>query len=302
MKIQRATFLGVRGVPDMTLDLTNHRTNAPYDIVVFTGPNGSGKTRMLEALIATKEALGAYGPMTAGAPWIASGQAAKVHLTFLLNEEEQRYAGTTQPTQDGEVVFEPQRAKSEADEGLRAVLERYTHDAGQGKLEYFPASRQMTGFAPYGGLGTAWNRIARPGKDPRKYSFVVPFLRSLEHDRARADRFVATLKAFAPSLHYAPGESTDGLPRCFSSRGASAVTAAELSCGEADAVMFAATAALIGLDHSIVFVDRPDLHLQDAASVVSGLAGLGKGNQLFLAARPELAAAAEGAYVVNLKG
>jgi len=153
MKIQRATFLGVRGVPDMTLDLTNPRTNALHDVVVFTGPSGSGKTRVLEALIAAKEALGAYGPMTAGAPWIASGQAAKIHLTFLLNEEEQRYAGTSQPTQDGEVVFQPDRAKSEADEGLRAVLERYTHEVGQGKLEYFPSSRHTTGFAPYGGLG-----------------------------------------------------------------------------------------------------------------------------------------------------
>lgn len=302
MKIQRATFLGVRGVPDMTLDLTNPRTNALHDVVVFTGPSGSGKTRVLEALIAAKEALGAYGPMTAGAPWIASGQAAKIHLTFLLNEEEQRYAGTSQPTQDGEVVFQPDRAKSEADEGLRAVLERYTHEVGQGKLEYFPSSRHTTGFAPYGGLGPAWNRIGRASKDARKYSFVVPFLRSLEFDRPRADRFLATLKALAPTLHYAPGTSPDGLPRCFSSRGGSAVTAAELSDGEADAVIFAATAALIGLDHSLVFVDRPDLHWQDAGAVLSGLAALGKDNQLFLAGRPELAAAAEGGLVVQLKG
>ena len=74
MKIQRATFIGVRGVPDLTLDLTDGRTGAPRALVVVSGPSGSGKTRMIEALIAAKEAIRPYGAMTTGAPWIRAGQ------------------------------------------------------------------------------------------------------------------------------------------------------------------------------------------------------------------------------------
>jgi len=302
MKIQRATFLGVRGVPDVTLDLIDYRTGAPPSVVVISGPHASGKTRLLEALIAAKEAIGSYGPMTSGASWISSGSAAKVIVTFLLDAAEQEYAGTSSPSLEGEVIFLPDRAKSEADEGLRAVLERYSHDSAQGKLEYFPATRRLPANAPFGGLSVAEQRIGRAGKDPRKYSFIVPFLRGLEYERAQAERFATRLAALSPSLRYVPNASTDAIPRCLSSRGGAPVTAAEISDSEADAVIFAATATLIGLDHSIVLVDRPALYLDDLGSLVDGLSALGQDNQLFLAVRPAFVAAVGGAHVVTLKG
>jgi hypothetical protein len=302
MKIQRATFLGVRGVGDATLDLTDPRTGAPHGAVVITGPSASGKTRLVEALIAAKEAIGPYGPLTPGAPWIGAGNAAKILVTFALDEAERDYAGTSSPTMEGEVIFLPERARIEADEGLRALLERYSHDPGQGKLEYFPASRRIPAHAPFMGLGTAEQRIGRAGKDARKYGFVVPFLRALEHDPARAEGFAARLLALSPTCRYVPGARGEGIPRCLASRGAPPVTPAELSDGEADAVIFAATAVAIGLDHSIVVVDRPDLHLDDLERLVAGLSTLGRDNQLFLASRPELGALVGGAHVVSLKG
>jgi hypothetical protein len=304
MKIQRATFLGVRGVGDATLDLTDARTGAPHGTVVITGPGASGKTRVLEALIAAKEAIGAYGLPPAGASWIGGASAAKILITFHLDGAERDYAGAASSTMDAEVIFVGERARSEAGEGLRALLERYSHDAGKGKLEYFPANRRIPPHAPFSGLGTAEQRMGRAAKDPRKYSFVVSLLRALDHDRARREGFAARLEALSPTCRYVPG-ATDVVPRCFSSRGATAVTAADLSDGEADAVLFAATAVALGLDHSIVFVDRPDLHLDDAAHLLGGLGALGQDNQLFLAAGPALAAAAAaagGAHVVSLKG
>lgn len=302
MKILRATFLGVRGVPDLTLDLTDTRTGAPHGLVVVSGPSGSGKTRMLEALIAAKEAIGPYGPMMAGAPWIGAGNAAKILVTFHLDEAEREYAGTSSHVLEAEVIFVPDRANSEAHEGLRAVLERYSHEPGQGKLEYFPATRSIPMFPPFAGLGTGEQRIARAAKDPRKYGFIAPFLRTLEHDSARLKRFAATLAAFSPSCRYVRDGSPGALPRCFSSRGGAPVTPGQLSHGEADAVIFAATAAAIGLDHSLVFADRPDLHISDLEHLVAGLASLGQDNQIFVAGRPDLAAAASGAHVVTLKG
>ena len=312
MKIQRATFLGVRGVADATLELSHPRTSAPCSAVVVAGPSGSGKTRLLEALIAAKEAIGAYGPMARGAPWIGGGAAAKILLTFHLDEAEQDYAGSSSPTVEGEVIFLPDRVRSEAPEGLRAVLERYSHDPAHGKLEYFPATRRLLPHPPFTGLGVAEQRIARPAKDARKYSFVVPFLVGLQHDAPRAPRFASRLAALCPAVAYAPDPEGSAVPRCFRSRGGPPATPFELSSGEADAVVFAATATAIGLDHSLVFVDWPDLHLDDVERIAEGLAALGQDNQLFLAAGPALAdrlraanagaATAAGTHVVTLKG
>jgi hypothetical protein len=306
MKIQRVTFLGVRGVADATLDFTDPRTGTPHGLVVVTGPSASGKTRLIEALVAAKEAIAPHGPMTPGASWIGAGSAAKIVIAFHLDEAEREYAGSASSMLEGEVIFVPARARTEADEGLRAVLDRYSHDPAHGKLEYFPAGRRIPAIAPFHGLGTAEQRIQRPGKDPRKYSFVVQLLRELERDRARAAAFAARLEALSPTCRYLPEPSGEVLPRCFESRGSAPLTAAELSDGEADAVIFAATSVAIGLDHSLVLIDRPDLHLDDGGGrLVAGLTSLGRDNQLFLAARPELAAtaaAASLAHVVTLKG
>jgi hypothetical protein len=303
MKILRATFLGVRGVPDITIDLTDPRTGMPHGVVAIVGRSGSGKTRMIEALIAAKEAIGAYGPITPGATWIGAGSAAKILVTFLLDDAERDYAGTQSATQEGEVIFLPDRARSEAEEGLRAVLERYSHEPAQGKLEYFPATRRIPVFPPFGGLGTAEQRIGRAAKDPRKYGFVINFLRGLEHGApARAHAFAAHLAALSRTCRYVPGSAGEGLPRCLQSRDGAPVNPGELSDGEVDAVIFAATAVAIGLDHSLIFVDRPELHIDDLPSLVAGLSALGKDNQIFLASRADLASVSGVGHVVTLKG
>jgi hypothetical protein len=223
-------------------------------------------------------------------------------VTFLLDDAERDYAGTTSATVEGEVIFLPERARSEVDEGLRAVLERYSHDPAQGKLEYFPAARRIPSFPPFPGLGTAEQRIGRAAKDPRKYGFVIPFLRALEHVPGRAEAFAARLAALSPTCRYAPNTSTDAMPRCLSSRGTPPVAPAELSDGETDAVIFAATAVAIGLNHSIVFVDRPELHLDDLDALVAGLSSLGRDNQIILASRADLGSVSGVGHVVSLKG
>ena len=99
-----------------------------------------------------------------------------------------------------------------------------------------------------------------------------------------------------------PDTSGETIPRCFSSRGGDPVTAGQLSQSEADAVVFAATATNIGLDHSLVFVDRPDLHVDDPAPFLEALASLGQDNQLWLTGGQRLVAAApRGTHVVTLK-
>jgi hypothetical protein len=303
MKIQRAKLVGVAGVPDTTLDLTEGRTGVPHSVVAITGPCASGKTRTIEALIAAKEAIRPYGLMATGAPWIRGGaSSAKVYVTFYIDEAERDFAGTSAPTLEGEVIFHPDRVVAEADEGLRAVLGRYAHNAAHGKVDYFPSERRIPMFPPFAGLGAGEQRPGRLTKDQRKYGFILPLLRSFEHDSARRERFAASLEALSPSCRYVPDTSGETIPRCFTSRGGDPLTVGQLSQAEADAVIFAATAAAISLDHSLVFIDRPDLYVDDLDAFLDGLAALGKDNQLVLGGGARLAsAAARRAHVVALK-
>ncbi len=301
MKIQRAEVLGVAGVPDLIVDLPVSSSGDPHARVVVTGPSGSGKTRLLEALIAAKEGIRPYGPLAPGAPWIRSGQAAKIRLTFWLDEDERDFAAASSQVLRAEVIFQPSRVDAEADEGLRAVLGRYSQNAAHGKVDYFPAERRIPTFPPFAGLGAGEQRVARLTKDARKYSFVVPFLQTLAHDAPRRQRFEGALASLSPSCRYVAEPSNDAIPKCFSSRGGEPVTVGQLSHGEADAVIFAATAALIGLDHSLVFLDRPELHADEPEATLDALGVLGEANQLWMACSPRTAAAAHGVHVVHLK-
>lgn len=302
MKIQRAAFRGVRGLPDLTLDFGDPRTGGAHPLVALAGPSASGKTRILEALVAAKEAVREYGVPVAGAPWAGATGAGKVAVSFHLDPDERDFAGTASQTIDAEVIFRDDRVDCEADDGLRAVLGRYSHNPKYGKVEYFPAERRIPTFPPFPGLGPAEQRLLRPGKEPRKYGFVLPFLRTLDTDAPRRARFAAALAALSPSCRYVADTSGEAIPRCFSSRGGEPLTAAQLSHGEADAVVIAATATLIGLDRSLVLIDRPDLHVDDAARLLSGLAAVGQDNQWILAVRPGLGLDSLGAHVITLKG
>ncbi|HEY4119380.1 MAG TPA: hypothetical protein VGM56_16045 [Byssovorax sp.] len=302
MKIRRVTFLGIRGVPDGAHELGDAR-GVPRDLVLVVGGPATGKTRALEAIFAAKEGLAPYGPMLVGRPWIAGGDVlAKVALTFYLNEEEQAFANLMQTDVDAEVQLQQHRVAWDADDGLLAVLGRYEHER-TGKFEYFPSRREIPRDGALGGLDGLEQRRLRPTKEPRKYAFVGRFLRELAAHTAEADVFAAKLAALSPTCRYARAALGEGLPACFTSRGGANVTLAELSHAELDAVLFAATACAIGLDHSIVLVDRPELHLApgEAAAFLAGLRALGVDNQIFLATSSrEVAAAAEGAAVIDV--
>jgi hypothetical protein len=303
MKILRAAFVGMRGIRDVTLDLAHPETGAPYDLVALTGPAACGKTRALEAIFAAKEAIAPYGPAIDGAPWIASGTSARAAITWVLDEEEQTYAGTANPVAETDVVFLSQRTESLAFEGLRAVLERYTHGAHTGKVEYFPTTRRLSTDGAMGDLSAGAQRARRPTKAGYKYDFVGRFLRELPASPDVARAFAARLAALSPTCRYEPDGRTQNH---FHTRNGASVGLRELSDAEADAVLFAATALAIDLACSIVLVDRPDLHADPAHAkqIVAGLRALGEGNQIILATgspRFADAVAAAGGLVVALE-
>jgi hypothetical protein len=299
MKIQHVTLLGVHGVADASFDFTDPRTGEPHDIVVLTGPQASGKTRALEAIVAAKEVIAPYGPVAPGLPWIArNADVAKVAITFWLDEEERTFAAASSPVAEAEAIFLPGRARREADEGIIAVLGRYTHGRRAGKVEYFPSTRRLPAHPPYGGLSALEQRVARAGKDARKYSFVVRFLHGIAGSPVAEAAFTERLAALSPTCTYEREAMPQGIPRCLRSRGGPPVAVTELSDSEADAVLLAATAVAIDLSCSLVLIDRPDLYTDpsEAPRLIAGLRGLGENNQIVMASSsPELAAAAAAA-------
>lgn len=285
MKLARATFMGVRGLPDATYDFMRPGSDRPYDLVVVSGPRASGKTRFLEALLFAKDVVGSYGTPPDPSPFVRGpGESAKIILTFWLDEEERAASGEPGPLCTVEALAGEDGVNSEADEGIQVLLERYEHTPRVGKVEYFPWSRQLLPYGAPAGLEAIEQRLLRTSSDLRKYSFVPRLLGSLAHDAARAQYFAAVLSYLSPSARYAPARG--GEPwACVSSHGAPPVAPSKLSASEADAVLMAATATLLQLSRSWVLIDRPDLHLEpgEAWPFVTALGALGSDNQLIVA-------------------
>lgn len=304
MKILRATFLGVPGLGDAAFDFENPATGAPHDVVIFGGPAASGKTRALEAIVAAKEVLAPYGTPQPWEGWAPPGGASKIALAFHLDDEEQAYAGEPSAVLEAEVTFRAEGPEREADEGLIAVLDRYSNAPEHGKLEYFPASRRIPILPPFHGLGIADQRRYRATKDPAKYGFITRFLSELEREPSWARQFSEHLRALSPTCRYVAGAPPGKVPRCLSSKGGAPASPSELSDGEADAVLFAATAVAIGLNRSLVLVDRPESHVGPGAAgrFFAALRALGEGNQLIVAtSSPSSLAPAEPALVLEMQ-
>jgi recombinational DNA repair ATPase RecF len=51
MKIKRIEIRDFRGIPSLELDFINPESNSTLETIVLAGPNGSGKTSILEAIL-----------------------------------------------------------------------------------------------------------------------------------------------------------------------------------------------------------------------------------------------------------
>ncbi len=303
MKLLRATFLSIRGLPDITCEFGDAISGAAFDVVVITGPPSSGKTRMMEAILAAKEVLAPYGPLLTGEAWIREGEsAAKIELTFALDADELRASGLEQPIVKAEALFNPRACRREADEGFLSVLERYEHDPRYGKIEYFPANRTLPPPGHPHGLYAIEQRLWRITRDVRKYNFVPRLLMELSTNPTNAARFSAALESLCPTLRYV-GSTGGEFLRCFSSHKRSARMPHELSTTESDAVVIAATATLLHFEKSIVFIDRPESSASEANIVAwaQAVRALATDVQIILAtSSPALVASADPRSVLNL--
>jgi hypothetical protein len=305
VKLCRAELISIRGVPDVTWNLARTAQATPVDVGVVTGGPSSGKTRLLEAILAAKEVIAPYGLPIDGRPWLRPGEkAAKIELTFMLDESEQLRAGGISAMAHTEALFSPTGCRAEIDEAFASVLDRYEQAPGIGKVDYFAANRGIAPQGPMHGLSDVEQRLYRLGRDQRKYSFIPRLLRELDLQPERRAWFSAALESLCPGLVYDVSGSRDG-QRGFSSRGAEKQLLTELSSTESEAVLFAATATLVHHDRSILLIDRPEQSAgeRSIAAWVEGARHLGKDTQLLLASSsPALLASVDPAAILDLGG
>lgn len=305
MKVSRLALRGVAALPDLERDLISPSTGRPHDLVVITGPAASGKTRLCELMLAVLEAVGGYHGIVHAADWYSDAdRGARAELDLWLDDGRDPSGGGGQaPTSRVVVDFTARGISSMVDRQVARQLARYDHDPAHGKREYFPEGRQRAWAARSDGLAAPEQSLLRSTKDPQKYSFVPRFLAELRTNPAHRKAFASRLELLSPTVRFTPAARGADPTACFTNGSRIGVSYEELSSSEADAVLIAATAVMIGLNHSIVFLDRPELYVAPhrLAAWMQSLLQLGANNQWFVATSDEaLASAVDRAQLINL--
>jgi len=316
MKILRATFDGVAGVRDATIDFRKSG-NDVHDVFAITGPPASGKTQALEAMIAAKEVVGPYGIRPLGERFARMpDQSAKVTMEWKLDPHEQKATGAGPEPISAEAIFSARRPPPVGyDAALVSVLEAYDHHPDVSKLEYFPARRRLP-RSSYAYVGRPPSRDAkrraRLGDDDAKYDSTRQFLLELclglhEFDTEGprgADRFGAAFEQLCSSKHFeGVTHGNSGQRLVFSDALGNTFDLDHLSDFERQAALFAATFVDLNLRSSVIFIDTPEVFVPEpmVADFVRGIAGLGPDNQLIVStASPKLLASLGAAQVFTL--
>ncbi len=286
MRLTHAKLLRARGV-DLAFGV-----DAP-GVVVVTGPAVSGKTAVLESIIAVKEAAGGYGPAPTVTDYLSPGEPGSIEIGIELDEPEQVSAGaaTRKLTPGWDLGVAGPQALAPAP--VRELLRRY-HTAPSGwKMEYFNAGRQLTDA---GSLRWA-DGTQRLSKRREKYGWVRQFLvdssqadaastlTSLREQgivlggdgRPRKNSFAEALAVLTPRLAWIGSEKAGPEWACLFARAPGrTVELAALSDSEKMCVLVAASFDALGLARSLVLIDLPEhgLHPEDQAAFFQGFCAL----------------------------
>jgi hypothetical protein len=296
MKLESVSLHDVRTVGTVDIDLSPAlASNAPFFV---TGPAGSGKTTVLEAIAAAKEAAAPYGLPPKRSSFRDSGRPdGRVVLRWRLSATAPRAGGAT-----ADVVTTTWSLAEAAPSdlvrapALRSALGDYTRDDARFKVEYYHAGRsfdpadELAELSRGGGDGA--KRLTR---DARKYAWIRRYLIGLGADDAAAVReevagagvvfasaravpdapFGAKLAALTSKLRWVGIRRRQGEWACmFAVKHRGEVELSALSDSERMFVLFAASLDALGLARALVLVDLPELalHPEDHLSFVSGLA------------------------------
>ncbi|HTJ83934.1 MAG TPA: hypothetical protein VL400_19580, partial [Polyangiaceae bacterium] len=236
MKLSRIGLKGVAGLPDLEAEFGA----SPPGLVFVEGGPASGKTRLIEAVLACLEVAGPYHGIVRAEDWVAPGgafQRAEMQLDFALDEVEHEDARAFGPLgEEARVVVSFERGPAghtvqrRVDRGLARLLERYAHDGRAGKREYFPETRQLAWGSRNDGTGALQQSLLRSTKDPQKYSFIARYLESASRDKPERERIAEAVARLVPWLRFVAAGDSFG----FARKNAAPTSLARLSSFEAD--------------------------------------------------------------------
>lgn len=322
MKLLELTVENFLGAPDGHHVLTDATTGAPESIVLFVGDAASGKTSLLEAIIAVKESVGAYGVLPERSRWLRAGTTAGcVVARWLLSAEEMRIAKIDSPVCTTTLRLGGEGPPVEHEPGLAHLFTAYSRDPGQTKLEYFHADRQLRrGLAMPPPLldDIAHKRLTR--RDDKYVGFEQVWLRLATEDGLHAmaqaaehgvllrgdqrDSLLpckAAIARMCPKLRFVGVSAVeDRVMAWFERPTGERVELYQLSHSEQQGVLFAATHHLLGLDSSILLIDEPELHVHpnEQERFFAELCRLGKATQIIAASGSAGVARAAGRHVI----
>ena len=328
MKLLHLRTEGMRGLPDGAYAFSAPTTGAPLEVVLVTGEQDSGKTSLLRTIAAAKEAIGSYG--AAPEPERLRRQNAarcRIVTTWLLSDTDRAQCDHVDARQT--IVWEIGDGSSHLDASprLRRLFGGYSSDPAQGKFELFPANRSLVYADPLGARrptpDPAEGRL-RMTSAPEKYAGLRAHFRDLVlADAARLAQLLDTQgialrvrqpDALAPyreaiasilsNLRLATVEPDDRSARVvFRKRDDTLVELSELSESEQQGVLFATTFRRFGLNHSVLLIDSPELHVHPRrqADFFAALVGLGRDNQIIAATSSrEVLSAARTDQIIDL--
>lgn len=319
MKLLRLETYRIRGLSDRVYSFTEPRTGAPLPVALITGAPASGKTTLLDAIAAAREAAGPHGAVGAARRFVREGtRDARITTTWLLSEAEQRAAGVEQAAHVVPWAVGAGALRAEIEPRLRRVF-------AADKTEYFPADRRVGDVPRMPSAHPSKEAMARVRGAPAgdKYTCLTEVLRDLataeaarvaEAVRERGiamkqsptgalGSFDKAITALLPDLRLAGFDlGGDGRLRLLR-RTREVVCLGELSHSEREAVIFALAFSVLDLSGALLLIDEPELHIHAAARVsfLQALVSLRQDNQIIAATgAAEIQAAASPGQVFDL--
>ncbi|APR86117.1 Hypothetical protein A7982_11466 [Minicystis rosea] len=326
MKLTHLAATGIRGVPDGTYAFTDPRSGTPLPVVLVTGGPASGKTSLLEAIAAAKEAIGSYGTPPDPKRLVRSeARESRLVTTWLLSDAERDHTRLDDARQTVRWELSAGASRCDAEPGLRRLFAEHSCAPSRSKLEYFPANRVL-GSSPhpaFGGPSREAETRLRAIRAADKYASLVEGVRAAalaEAVRAAQDLresgvalrsgepgplsvYEAAVAAVVPDLRLQGGAMSGGKGPRFLRRTREEMSLEDLSESERHGILFALAFAHFGLHGSLVLIDEPELHIHASARVrfLHALVGLGRDNQIIAATgATELVAAASPGQVIDL--
>jgi hypothetical protein len=307
MRIASVAWKGVAGVADGALDFARDG-GIPADLVVVTGPPGSGKTRLLETIIAGKERVAAYGPRPKLDDLLGrEGTAAKIVLDWWLSEDERSFVGVRTPVQTTEAIYARSGVPELApDPAIGLLLERYDHDPRNGKIDYIPADRGLPSYATSVSDPVYEQRTKRLSRGPDKYAALSKLATDTvlgRGDSARVEALSTLFTKLCPHLRLGKVSSTGDLE--IAREGVPPVPVSRLSMSEKQAFMIASSLVLVGVQNSVVLFDTPELFSSgaEARRRLEVMRGFAPTNQWIVATcAEEIVAMADHKSLVRLGG